>query len=134
MTRTSEAAQIQIELVILFFQAELLHTGCQLLIVILTLASADDLSNSRYQAVHSCNRLSILVELHVECLDLLRIIGNKYRTLEDLLGQITLMLSLQIAAPGYLIVKLVIVLLQQLNCLGIGNASELGIQHMVQAV
>ena len=44
------------------------------------------------------------------------------------------MLGLQVAAPGYLIFKLVVVLLQNLNCLRVGHMAELRIHYMVQAV
>ena len=44
------------------------------------------------------------------------------------------MLSLKVAAPGYLVVELVVVLLQDLNGLGVGNAAELGVHNIVEAV
>ena len=44
------------------------------------------------------------------------------------------MLGLKVAAPGYLVVELVIVLLQDLNGLGVGHTAELGIYDVVQAV
>ena len=80
--------------------------------IILSLAAADNLSDARHQTVHSRHGLSVLVQLHIEGLDLLGIIRHKDRTLENLLGQIALVLRLQIASPVYLVFKLVIVLLQ----------------------
>ncbi len=53
--------------------------------IILSLASTDDLTDSRHQTVHSCNGLVIVVQLHVECFNLLRIIRHEYRPFEDLL-------------------------------------------------
>ena len=44
------------------------------------------------------------------------------------------MLSLKVAAPGYLVVELVVVLFQDLNGLGVGNAAELGVHNIVEAV
>ena len=44
------------------------------------------------------------------------------------------MLGLKVAAPGYLVVELVIMLLQDLNSLGVGHTAELGIYDVVQTV
>ena len=134
MTGGTIFTKIQIEIVILRFQSQLIHTCFKLVVVILSLASSDDLSDSRHQTVHSCNCLSILVEFHVECLDLLRIICNKYRSLVNLLCQIALMLCLKITSPEYLVIKFVIVLLKDLNSLCIGHMCKLRIKHMVQSV
>ena len=110
MTGGTVFTKIQVKAVIFFLKSQLIHSCNQLVIVIFTLASADNLANSRNQTVYSSNGLAVWVHLHVECLDLLWIISNEYWFLEDLFGQVTLMLSLQVAAPGYLVVELVIVL------------------------
>ena len=44
------------------------------------------------------------------------------------------MLSLKVAAPEYLVVKLVIVLFQKLDCLSVGNMAKLGVQNRVETV
>ena len=44
------------------------------------------------------------------------------------------MLGLKVAAPGYLVVKLVVVLFQDLHRVGVGDAAELGIYNIVQTV
>ena len=49
--------------------------------------------------IHGRDGFAVGVELHIERLDLLRVIGDKDRALEDLLGEVALMLGLQIAAP-----------------------------------
>ena len=92
-------AQIKVELVVLFLESQLVDSCKELIVVVLSLASTDDLADARNETVNGCNRLSILVQFHVERLDLLRIIGYEYRTLVDLLGQVALMLGLQITAP-----------------------------------
>ena len=91
--------QIKVELVVLFLKSQFIDSRKQLIVVILSLASADDLTDSRNETVNSCDRLAVLIQLHVERLNLLRIIGYKYRALVDLLGQVTLMLGLKIASP-----------------------------------
>ena len=50
MTDRAVFPQVKIEAVILFLQTQLLHTIGQLLQVVLSLASADDLADARYQA------------------------------------------------------------------------------------
>ena len=72
--------------------------------------------------------------LHVECLDLLRVIRDEDRALEDLLGEVPLVLGLQIAAPEDLVIELVIVRLKQLDSLGIRHMAEIGGHDVVQAV
>ena len=134
MTDGAVFPQIQVEAVVLFLQAQLLHTRGELLQVILSLASADDLTDARYQAIHGGYGLAVLVQLHVEGLDILRIIGNEDRALEYLLGQVTLMLGLQVAAPAYFVIKVVVVLLQNLDGLGIGHMAELGVQDTVESL
>src|SRR5699024_6136317 len=108
-------AQIQIELVIFGSKSQLVHTGFQFAVIVFSLASADDLSDSRNQAVHGSDRLIVVVLLHIEGFDLLRIVSDEYRFLENLLGEIALMLCLKITAPEHLVVEFVIVLLQKLD-------------------
>ena len=131
MTCGAVAAQIQVELIIFLIQSQLFHTLLQNLQIVFTLAAANDLADTGYQAVHSSHSLAILVQLHVECLDLLRIIGYEYRSLEFLLGQVSLMLGLQIASPEYLVIEFVVVLLQDLDRLSVGYMTEIGVYHML---
>ena len=124
-------AQIQVEAVVLFLKSQLLHTANQLLVVVLSLASSDDLSDTGNQAVHGGYGFSVVVLLHVEGLDLLRIIGNKYGTLEDLLRQIPLVLRLKIASPEDLIIEFIVILFQNLNGLRVGYMAELRIENSI---
>ena len=124
-------AQIQIELIIFLVQSQLFHTLLQDLQVVLTLAAADDLADTGYEAVHSCYGLAVFVQLHIERLDLLRIIGYEYRSLEFFLRQVSLMLGLQITSPEYLVIKFIVVLLQDLDRLSISHMTEIGVYHML---
>ena len=54
-------SEVQIESVIFLSKSQLFHTAKQFLVVVLTLASADDLSDARNQTVHSGNGLAILI-------------------------------------------------------------------------
>ena len=127
-------AQIQIELIIFLVQSQLFHTLLQDLQVVLTLAAADDLTDAGHEAVHGRDGLAIGIQLHVECLDLLRVIRDEDRALEDLLGEVPLVLGLQIAAPEDLVIELVVVRLKQLDSLGIRHMAEIGGHDVVQAV
>ena len=43
------------------------------------------------------------------------------------------MFGLQVAAPVYFIIEFVVVLFQNLDRLGIGHMSEIGVQYMIQS-
>ena len=44
------------------------------------------------------------------------------------------MLGLQVTAPGYLVVKLIVVLFEDPDCFRVGHMAEVGVEHMVEAV
>ena len=134
MSCRSIFSQIQIESVIFFLQSQLIHACEQFFVVVLSLTSADDLTDTRHKTVHSSNGFSIFVQFHVERFDLLWIICYKYRTFEDFLSQVTLMLCLQITSPGYLIFKFIIIFLKQFDCFCISNVCKLGFHYMFQTV
>ena len=131
---TAVAAKVEIELVTLFVEAEFVHALLEFFEVLFTLAAADDLTDAGNQAVHSCDGLAVVVQLHVEGLDLLGIVCDEDGALEFLLGEVALVLGLQITAPGYLIVEFIVVLLEDLDGIGIGHMSEIGVEDMVEAV
>ena len=106
-------AQIQIKIIILRIHTGLLHALQQKLHILLTLASANDLTDARNKAVHSGDGFAVFIQLHIECLDLLRIICYENRTFKNLFGQITFMFCLQIAAPFDRIREVFPVLLKQ---------------------
>ena len=92
-----------------------------------------EFADARNQTVHSGNSFVVVIHLHIEGFDFLRIVGYEYRTFEDLFGQVTLVLGLQVAAPGYLVFEFVVVLFQKFNGLCISYMCKIGICHMVQA-
>ena len=127
-------SQIQIELVILFLKIHLLHSLNQFVIIVFPLAASDDLADSRYQTVHCCHRFSVLIELHVKCLDLFRIVRYKDRTLVHHFCQITLMFCLQVCAPFYFIFKLIIIFLEKFYRLCICYSRKIRVYHVFQPV
>ena len=126
------APQVQIPPVILGVQAQLGHPRLQHIQPLLALGTADDLADSRHQAVSGGHGLAVVVQAHIERLDFLGIVGDKDRPLVHLLGQVALVLGLEVAAPLHLIVKLVVVLLENLHGLGVAHPAEVGGGHMLQ--
>ena len=55
--------------------------------------------------------LAVVVQAHIERLDLLRIVRDEHGALEDLLGEVTLMLGLKVDAPLDGVVELLAALL-----------------------
>ena len=127
-------SQIQVESIIFFLKSKFFHSSKKLVIIILSLASSDDLSDSRYKTVYSCYCLAIFVHLHIESFDLLRIICYKYRTFVYLLCQIALMLCLKVASPGYFIIKLIIVFLKNLYCLCVCYTCKVRVHYIMKSV
>ena len=127
-------AQVHVEAVVLFAHTQLLNPGFQQIIVVLTLGAADDLADTGHQAVHGRHGLAVGIQLHVEGLDFLGVVGDEDGFLEDHLGQIPLMLGLQVRAPVDRILELIVVLLQQSHGFGVGNPAEVIVQHVVEPI
>ncbi|CAN4022567.1 DNA modification methylase, partial [Dysosmobacter welbionis] len=126
------APQVAVPPVVLGVHAQLPDAAFQDFQPLLALAAADDLADAGYQAVRRGHGFPIVVEAHVERLDLLGIIRDEHRLLVHLLGEIPLVFRLQVAAPGDLVVKQVVVLLQNRHCLGIGHPAEVRGGHVLQ--
>ena len=88
------------------------------------LAAADDLADSRRQHVHRGDGLAVVVAAHVERLDLLRIIRDDHRLPEELLGEVALVLALQIDAPVGGELEVLARFLQQLDRFGVRDPLE----------
>ena len=115
MLDAAVAAQVKIPVVVGGVQAQLLHAGLQHVEALLTLRAANQLTDAGNQHIGGGHGLAVLVLAHVECLDFLRVVGDEHGLLEDLLGQIALVLGLQVGAPLHFILEVVVVLLQQLD-------------------
>ena len=125
-------AQVAVPPVVLRVHAQLLDAGLQHLQPLLALGAADELADAGDQAVGGGHRLAVVVLAHIEGLDLLGVVGDEHRALVHLLGEVALVLGLQVAAPVDLEVKLVVVLLQDLHRLGVGHPGKVGGGHMLQ--
>ena len=127
MTGGAVLAQIQVEGVVLRLHAQLLDAVFQDIVVVLTLGAADDLADPGNQAVHGGHGLAVGVQLHIEGLDLLGIVRDEDGLLKDHFRQVPLVFGLQVAAPVDGILELVVVLLQDLDGVGVGDAAEVAV-------
>ena len=134
MTGRAVLAQVKIECVVLGLHTQLFNPVLQDVKVVLTLAAADDLADAGNQTVHSGHGLAVGIQLHVERLDLLGVIRDENGLLEDLLREEALVLGLQVAAPVDGVLKLVVVLFQQGDGVGVGDAAKFVVQDVVQPV
>ena len=62
----------------------------------------------------------------------LGVVGDEHGLFKDLLGEIALMLGLEVGAPLHLVVEFVVVLFEQLHRLGVAHPAEVGGGHMLQ--
>ncbi|MPM27916.1 hypothetical protein SDC9_74432 [bioreactor metagenome] len=120
--------------VILRVHAQLPDAALQQLQPLFALAAADNLADPGNQAVRCGDGLSVVVHAHIERLDLLGIVRDKNGLLEHLLRQESLVFRLKVSPPLHLIVKPVVVLLQDLHGLGVAHPAKVGGCHMLQAL
>ncbi len=96
---------------------------------LLALATADDFANSGKEDVHGAHGRAVFVEAHVKGFDRRGVIKQYHRRLKVLLDQVTLVLRLQVGAPGLNGVgKLTLLVglrsLENLNSLGVAAAHK----------
>jgi hypothetical protein len=84
---------------VLLVDAALGHALVQDLEPLLALAAADDLADPRRQYVHCRDGAIVVFQAHIEGLDRLRVVHHDDRFLCVFLGQVALMLGLQVDAP-----------------------------------
>ena len=101
---------------------------------LLALAAAAQLAHAGHQQIGRGHGLAVVVRAHIERLDLLGIVGHEHRLAKDLLGQVALVLGLQIATPIGLVLKLMAAFLKDFHGLGVAHAAKVGVAHGGQAV
>jgi len=135
MLAAAVTAQVQIPLVAFLLHMQFVHALLEHIQTLFPLAAADQLADIRHQQVRCRDGLAVIVHAHVEGLDVLRVVGQEQRSLDDLLAQIALMLALEVHAPvDVIVLKLGVRLLQDLNRFRILHAPEFAVAHMVQAL
>ena len=135
MLAGAETAQIQVGAVLLGIHVQLGDAPLEHFQALLALGAAHDFSDARHEAVHGGHGAPVVVEPHVEGLDVLRVIDHERRAAEVLLGEEPLVLSLQVDAPLDRVLEGAPGRLgrtQDVDGLGVGDAREVGGRHMVQ--
>ena len=132
MLHRAEPAQVQIPVVAGLVQAQLVHAGGQLAVVLFALAAADQLADAGHQHIGGGHRPAVGVLLHVEALDLLGVVGDKDGLLEHHLGQVALVLGLDVHPPLHRVLELFVVLFQDLDGVGVADPAELAAGHQLQ--
>ena len=93
----SDASEVPPE--VLLGDTYLLCTLYELVVVSFTLRATNDLPDLGEEDVHTADGLAVVVELHVEALDFLRIVGDDDRALEVLFYKVALMFARQVGTP-----------------------------------
>ena len=113
----------------------LFNTSHQFVIVRFTFRTTNDFTDFREKNIHCAHRLPILILLHIEGLDLLRIISQNHRTFKVLFHQITFVFGSQVYSPVNRKLKLVSFsnsIFQNLDTLCIRQTNEIILQHTLQ--
>ena len=134
MFDAAEAAQIEEPLIIFAVQALFLHQRKQHIHALLTLRAANQLTDARHQHIGRRHGFAVVVQAHIEAFNLLRVVGDEHGLFINLLGQIALMLGLQVHAPLHRILEFGVILLQNFYCLGIADTRKVVAYHIVQLI
>src|SRR5690606_21050195 len=94
VNRCAEPSQVQIPPEFLFIDIEILELLLEHFQAFLPLGSPDDLPDSGEQHVHGTYGLSILVQAHIEGLDVRRVIKEDHRAVKVFFNQIALVFAL----------------------------------------
>src|SRR5574344_1728580 len=137
MRATSILTSIKIPPHILHRNLSAIYFTYQLIVVLLTYRTTDYLANLWEKNVSTLNSLVILIDLHIESLDILRIICHNNRLLEMMLYKETLMLAGKVNTPRYRIFKLLTIsdsLFKNLYTLSIRKAYKVLLQHTFKSL
>ena len=111
------------------------NTSHQLVIIRFTFRTTNDLTDLREKNVHRTYCLSILVLLHIEGFDFLRIISQNHRTFEVIFHQIAFVLGSQVYPPVNREFELVTFrngIFQNLDTIRIRQTNEIILQYTLQ--
>ena len=134
MEYSAVSSEVEVPVVSVLVKSELVDPVKQHVVALLSLASADDLADSRYQHVHRRYSLAVVVEPHVEGLAVLRVVDDEHRLLEDLFSEVTLVLCLKLESPLYRILEFLARLLQDVDCLSVCDADEVRIDDVIESL
>ena len=103
--------------------------------VLLSGGPSNELSNAGYKDIHCLNGLVVIVELHIESLNILWIVVKNDGTVKDLLGEMSLVLRSEVNPPVELVLKLDLALLDFLlkdfDTICVGYSSEWSVNDLL---
>ena len=137
MRHASESSRVNVPFKVLPAHSEFADPVLKLLKRPFPLGASDDFANLREEDIHCPDSLSVVILLHVEGLDLLRIACEDDRLLEMLLHKVSLVLALEVNAPIYRILELDSVLcslLKNPDSLGVLKPYELCSDHAPESL
>mmetsp|Transcript_62946 Transcript_62946/g.149118 ORF Transcript_62946/g.149118 Transcript_62946/m.149118 type:complete len:241 (+) Transcript_62946:269-991(+) len=109
----------------LWGDVHLRHSCEQHVQTLLTLTSTNDLPNLWKQTIHGRDRLAVVVETHVEGLDVLGPVGDEHGALDELLCEVALVFRRQVLPPARLELPLTILhRRKRLLRVGVRHAAE----------
>jgi len=79
MRYAAESAKIEIPFVIFFVESHFFDSLQQYVISLFTLASADKFARACHQQIGSGDGFAVIIQAHIECFDILRVIGDEDR-------------------------------------------------------
>ena len=108
---------------------KLLHSLFENVQSFLSLRAAYKLSYARNEHIHRGYGLVVVVDSHIEGLDLLGPVGYEHRTVEHLFGKITFVFGSKIRTPEKLEFEFVVVLPEKLHRVGVSDVSEFAVNE-----
>ena len=132
MRHRAVAAQIAIPAIVRRIEPALDHALVEHIEPLFALRSADDFADPRRQHVHRCHGFFVVGQAHVKRLDLFRIIHQHRRAVDMLLGDVALVLGLQIDTPLHRVIEYFLCVFQHLDRIGVIHANEFARDHIFQ--
>ena len=99
------SSQIKVPPVVLLVELEFLDSALDDLKDLLSLRPTDDLSNFRGQNVKGSNCLAILVLLHVEGFEVLRVVVKDDGSTVDVIAKVSLVLRSKVDSPDHFVLE-----------------------------
>jgi hypothetical protein len=134
----AKAPEVEVPLQRVFANAHLSHALLQMLDTLFSLASSNDLADTRQQHIHRRYSLpaglTSLVLTHVKALDFLGVIDDDHRALVNLVREIALVLAGEVCAPAFRFQNpLFLGLANNINSFGVSQHGELLVHDFAQA-
>ena len=126
------AAKRQIPVVAFFLHAQLFDAALQDVQPLLTLAAANQFPDAGHQDIDSGHRFAVVIQAHVEGLDVLGIVVHADRPAEVFFRQIALVLRLQVHAPADGELELFVRLEQDVDGVRVGHPGKAAVLDVVE--